>query len=192
MAEAIGFSAFGAHHNNHPNKKRKYNAQADAAFVDGQPTAEASTGSNSTPLGQRAAPAPLQKIGAANTDEIDLEDEEDGDEDLNEGGQEHSATSTAGATLPGQALPRPAGLPQRPAPGIGFINVGASRGPKYYDNHGAGGVGGGAGGRGHGGGDGGRNWHEGYYDCLSNQNPWERLEKAMGLESKGTWLAQGS
>jgi hypothetical protein len=30
-------------------------------------------------------------------------------------------------------------------------------------------------------------WWEGYYDPTSNENPWEKLEQAMGLEPKGTW-----
>ena len=32
-------------------------------------------------------------------------------------------------------------------------------------------------------------WYEGYYDPSSNANPWDRLEKKLGLESKGPWLS---
>jgi len=36
----------------------------------------------------------------------------------------------------------------------------------------------------------GREWYVGYYDPSSNENPWARLEAALGLMSKGTWLAR--
>lgn len=31
-------------------------------------------------------------------------------------------------------------------------------------------------------------WWEGYYDPKMNQNPWEDLEKRMGLQPRGTWI----
>ena len=31
-------------------------------------------------------------------------------------------------------------------------------------------------------------WWEGYHDPSFNENPWERLEKARGLEPRGTWV----
>lgn len=31
-------------------------------------------------------------------------------------------------------------------------------------------------------------WWQGYYDPQTNQNPWEALEKKMGLAPRGTWL----
>jgi hypothetical protein len=31
-------------------------------------------------------------------------------------------------------------------------------------------------------------WYIGYYDHLSNANPWERIEKARGLTTRGTWV----
>ncbi|KAK2058180.1 hypothetical protein LY76DRAFT_545122 [Colletotrichum caudatum] len=37
----------------------------------------------------------------------------------------------------------------------------------------------------------GKPWWEGYYDHTSNENPWERLEKRAGVQSRGTWLARG-
>lgn len=33
-------------------------------------------------------------------------------------------------------------------------------------------------------------WYVDYYDQAFNMNPWEKLEKEMGLESKGVWLAR--
>ncbi|KAM5345823.1 hypothetical protein ACJ41O_011684 [Fusarium nematophilum] len=38
----------------------------------------------------------------------------------------------------------------------------------------------------------GETWYVGYYDPMSNENPWERLEKARGLEPRGTWLRRGA
>ncbi|KAF6844091.1 hypothetical protein CMUS01_01407 [Colletotrichum musicola] len=38
----------------------------------------------------------------------------------------------------------------------------------------------------------GRPWWEGYYDHKSNENPWEKLERAAGIESRGTWVARGA
>ncbi|KAK2023549.1 hypothetical protein LX32DRAFT_656893 [Colletotrichum zoysiae] len=37
----------------------------------------------------------------------------------------------------------------------------------------------------------GKPWWEGYYDHASNENPWERLEKKAGVQSRGTWLSRG-
>ncbi|PQE28045.1 hypothetical protein CJF32_00005803 [Rutstroemia sp. NJR-2017a WRK4] len=31
-------------------------------------------------------------------------------------------------------------------------------------------------------------WYEGYYDPSFNENPWARLEKEMGLQTKGIWV----
>ncbi|KAM3088987.1 hypothetical protein ACMFMG_000607 [Clarireedia jacksonii] len=31
-------------------------------------------------------------------------------------------------------------------------------------------------------------WYEGYYDPSFNENPWAKLEKEMGLQTKGTWI----
>ena len=46
------------------------------------------------------------------------------------------------------------------------------------------------GGRGGGepGGSGSEPWWTDYYDPSSNENPWERLEQARGIEPVGTWL----
>ncbi|KZL82925.1 hypothetical protein CI238_12332 [Colletotrichum incanum] len=37
----------------------------------------------------------------------------------------------------------------------------------------------------------GKPWWEGYYDHASNENPWERLEKKAGVQSRGTWVSRG-
>lgn len=68
------------------------------------------------------------------------------------------------------AQARPASLPQRPAP------VADSR-PDHHRS------------QPHGTRD---TWYVGYYDPMSNENPWERLEKARGLEPQGTWLPRGA
>ncbi len=34
-------------------------------------------------------------------------------------------------------------------------------------------------------------WYVGYYDPSSNENPWEKLEKANGLEPRGAWIERG-
>lgn len=111
------------------------------------------TGANSTALGRPAA----------NADEIDLEDD---------------PTTEPPAT---QAQVRPASLPQRPAPGTGFVDgqkpAAAAHHPPPASHEGGGSR---------------APWYEGYYDHLSNENPWERLEKTKGLESKGSWLPRGS
>lgn len=179
MAQMMGFSAFGATQ----NKKRKYNPNADAATgaPPQQPRASrcgASTGSNATPLGlvQRREADHAAAATTTSTDEIDLDDE---------GG---SAPTTADppaqgdAASPGPALVRPAGLPERPAPGTGFIGSplgeplpGQRRHKRQPDDDPSRGP-----------------WYEGYYDPSSNVNPWDRLEKAMGLQPKGAWIPRGN
>ncbi|GKT52300.1 uncharacterized protein ColSpa_12481 [Colletotrichum spaethianum] len=37
----------------------------------------------------------------------------------------------------------------------------------------------------------GKPWWEGYYDHASNENPWERLERKAGVQSRGTWVSRG-
>jgi hypothetical protein len=34
-------------------------------------------------------------------------------------------------------------------------------------------------------------WYVGYYDPSFNENPWAKLEKANGLEPRGTWIERG-
>jgi hypothetical protein len=42
--------------------------------------------------------------------------------------------------------------------------------------------------RGRGGGPRNERWYEDYYDPSFNYNPWEKIEKAKGLEPRGAWL----
>ncbi|KAK2756287.1 hypothetical protein CKAH01_05808 [Colletotrichum kahawae] len=39
--------------------------------------------------------------------------------------------------------------------------------------------------------DDGKPWWEGYYDPKSNENPWAKLEKAAGVEPRGSWALEG-
>ncbi|UKZ77296.1 hypothetical protein TrVFT333_005016 [Trichoderma virens FT-333] len=176
MAQAMGFSSFGAQ--DRSQKKRKYNPHADAIVGSDSATAQraarpSATGSNSTPLG---LPNRKPDHAAANADEIGL------DEDENEGDDDGVVSDPTGmperpGESPAPALVRPPGLPDRPPPGIGIGFVGSSRGRQ--GSHGAQ--------------DGSRRtveW-EGYYDPSSNENPWRRLEESRGLQSLGTWIPRG-
>ncbi|KAL7798221.1 hypothetical protein V8C37DRAFT_249085 [Trichoderma ceciliae] len=178
MAQAMGFSSFGAQ--NRP-QKRKYNPLADAIVDSDSKTARRSaktsaTGSNSTPLGVLSR-KPDQH--AANADEVDLD--EDDDEGEGEGDNGGIASNAAGipekpsepSSTP--ALVRPHGLPERPAPGTGFMGSSGSQLGSHGNQEGA------------------RRtaWDEGYYDPSSNENPWRRLEELKGLQSLGTWISQG-
>ncbi|KAK2591487.1 hypothetical protein QQS21_010833 [Conoideocrella luteorostrata] len=163
MAQAMGFSSFGTQ--DPPQKKRRYNAATDAVTSTQQHLQErnrqSATGSNSTPLGTLKQPA-------ANSDEIDLHDD---DEDGNSG---IAASHRPAEEVPQAITAPPVGLPARPAPGTGFVGSASKpssqgRSEKNPRRH-------------------NELWYQGYYDSTSNENPWERLEKAMGLESKGVWV----
>lgn len=172
MAAAMGFSSFGAQ--KPPNKKRKYNPHADASTSVSsthKPKPTSSTGANSAPLGTRAPPAP-----ATNTDEIQLDDDDD-DED----GGGNAPPAAAPSEISQAQDARPASLPQRPAAGNGFV------GTEHGHGHGGGRN---QRGGGHQGGHQQRNslWYENYYDHLSNENPWARLEKKAGLQPRGSWV----
>ncbi|GKU02378.1 hypothetical protein FLAG1_01540 [Fusarium langsethiae] len=69
----------------------------------------------------------------------------------------------SGQQAPAQV--RPAGLPQRPAP-ASVPRQGQHSVPHERRD----------------------DWYIGYYDSLSNANPWERIEKARGLTTRGTWV----
>ena len=163
MAQTMGFSSFGGQ--SRPQKKRRYNPRADAAQGPA-PVQDAGTGANMTALGATRS--------IANVDEIGLED----DDDENPPVSEHQGLEAAASTA-AQAQVRPASLPQRPAPGAGFI-TGATppqQAQPLSNDHNR---------------RSGQPWYDGYYDPMSNENPWERLEKAKGLDSKGSWLPRGS
>ncbi|KAK8025507.1 hypothetical protein PG990_003330 [Apiospora arundinis] len=173
MAEAMGFSSFGGQ--NHPSKRRKYNARADAAFVvaDGDESTlalhyDAGSGSNNTPLGERRQP----KKQKTNTDEIDIDDNDnDGDQDAEGDGDVQSEID---------AIVGDHGLPKKPV----VSAVPAKRGGPAQSgsrHHGGGGRGGDR--------ESGQPWWDDYYDPAFNTNPWEKVEKKLGMEPRGTWLS---
>ncbi|KAG6111586.1 hypothetical protein E4U31_004241 [Claviceps sp. LM219 group G6] len=126
------------------------------------------TGSNRTPLGVPSAKTP------ANTEEIDLQ-EEDEDEDEDKVEVEGDSTTPLQKASQGSLPPPPAGLPARPAPGIEFVGGSSSQpgGPPAQRQH-------------------EEHRQKEYYDLSVNENPWERLEKAMGLETDGDWVPRAS
>lgn len=146
----------------HPNKKRRYNPAADAAGFS-LPPKPSFTGANSTALGPGSSSSSASK--GPNADEIAL----DGDDN-----EDESAAPLATTQV------RPVGLPQRPAaPPGGFAAGGHHHQPQFQPRRGQdppplG------------------NWYEGYYDPMSNTNPWERIEKARGMSSIGSWLSRDS
>ena len=95
-------------------------------------------------------PQPEPPCASANTEEINLEDDDDGEDN-----------ATAG--------PASTSLPERPPHGA--QQRGAGR--QHHARNNNGGI-----------------WYEGYYDNLSNSNPWERLEARMGLEARGAWPSE--
>lgn len=169
MAAAMGFSTFGAQ--DRPQKKRRYNPAVDAAtFVEqnSRGPRAATTGSNSTPLGKHVGASKVEELG--NGDEINLEDEDEGENQLESVKDAISQDDSTEVVSHTASVP---GLPARPAPGTGFVgslphgsggreNVSKPQSSKI--------------------------WYEGYYDSTSNENPWERLEKIMGLGTKGSWI----
>ncbi|KAF7550337.1 hypothetical protein G7046_g8044 [Stylonectria norvegica] len=141
-----------------PQKKRRYNPRADAALGDG-PLPESSSGANSTALG-----APRASVNAA---EIDLDDDNDNGDDVDK-----LLSSIAAPSSADQAQVRPVGLPERPAIAATATSSHPQQQQHIHNAH-----------------DTPRAaWYEGYYDPNSNENPWERLEKARGLESRGSWI----
>ncbi|KAF6831796.1 hypothetical protein CPLU01_06586 [Colletotrichum plurivorum] len=221
MAAMMGFSGFGTQP---AAKKRKYNHRADAVS-----SSAAATGANQVALATRA-PAP-----AANADEIDLDDEDNGpreeggaennvivaeaDADQEEGGaslytnpaiapalahaQEliDELATRGGVAAAAQDAPSSqanlaasSSLPRRPEASWGR-EMGSA--PIEMPTRNEGPHSGGRGGGRHQhqqqrGGNDGKPWWEGYYDHKSNENPWEKLERAAGIESRGTWVARGA
>jgi hypothetical protein len=164
MAAAMGFSAFGAQ--DRPQKKRRYNPAVDAVAKASSPGLRAApTGSNSTPLGTHAMTSKeaASSHANANADETNLDGSDDG--------QPGAAPQESQQQ---QAEPPHHGLPARPAPGTGFVGLSsrfAAR-PDASPGHTS------------------KVWYEGYYDSTSNENPWEHIERTMGIGSKGTWVSR--
>ncbi|KAM0248195.1 hypothetical protein ACHAP5_003577 [Fusarium lateritium] len=73
----------------------------------------------------------------------------------------------SGEPVPAQV--RPASLPQRPAPAH-VPHQGQHTAPHERSD----------------------TWYIGYYDHLSNENPWEKIEKARGLTTRGTWIPRNT
>ncbi|KAH7143701.1 hypothetical protein EDB81DRAFT_502639 [Dactylonectria macrodidyma] len=99
----------------------------------------------------------------SNVDEIGLDDDD-------------VVGTDAPTPAPAPAQVRPASLPQRPAAPQGGFATGhqapfQSRRPQDPPPPGP--------------------WYDGYYDPSTNENPWERLEKARGLPALGPWLPRG-
>ncbi|KZZ98314.1 hypothetical protein AAL_02832 [Moelleriella libera RCEF 2490] len=174
MAAAMGFSSFGAQ--DRPHKKRRYNAAADTvtcAAVAGAAAVPPTTASNATPLGG----------GAAASTQTSSHD------DSNSNTITSTSTSTTDKGVSAlQSLPAHlVGLPARPAASGAELSSSSTQQQQHsswpqkkqhqrhqQQDHGP-----------------RKLWYEGYYDSLSNDNPWERLEKAMGLPSKGSWMVAG-
>ncbi|KAI8150474.1 hypothetical protein K4K49_007441 [Colletotrichum sp. SAR 10_70] len=110
-----------------------------------------------------------------------------------------SAASQAqqGGAGAGDALPSGASLPRRPEASWGREMGAAPTSMPGWNQGDA--PHGGRGGRGgarnnhhhHQQRDDGKPWWEGYYDHKSNENPWAKLEKAAGVESRGSWALEG-
>ncbi|KAI0455109.1 hypothetical protein F5B21DRAFT_214081 [Xylaria acuta] len=210
MAAAMGFSSFGAQK---PNKRRKFNPSTDA-FVARSPPAPGSasgphfhehadnhittTGSNMVPLG----------IRRKNVDEIDLEGDQD--EGHLPGNQEPQHTTADDNNNNDDDDPEPQYLdtsrPSAPVvadpidslqskiDAIVDSSADAPASPQPSSSV----VGGGQSSRGGRGGSqrnmsrgnrSGTKWWEGYYDPAFIVNPWDKLEKANGLEPRGAWVS---
>ncbi|KAK8107908.1 uncharacterized protein PG998_009921 [Apiospora kogelbergensis] len=188
MAEAMGFSSFGGQ--NHPSKRRKYNARADAAFdsnTNNESTLalhyDAGSGSNNTPLGERRPQQPKPKKQKTNANEIDLDDDDDDDDDGQDGGEVDGNDAVAAGDQDDAQDPTPQHIttsqpPDQIQSGIDAIVAGLPRSPRGLPL-----LPSAKGGR-----DGDR-WWDDYYDPAFNTNPWEKIEKKLGIEARGTWLS---
>ncbi|GAO16672.1 uncharacterized protein UV8b_00763 [Ustilaginoidea virens] len=176
VMQAMGFSSFGAQ--DRPQKKRRCSSAEDddnnnnnnnnnTRFSQPGRARDAPTGSNSVPAGKPQAGESNAKP-STNTLEIDL----GGDDDENERCQEARPplAQACGETLAQKVGNHAAGLPARPIPLTG--SAASTSHPPHKRPHGL--------------------WYEGYYDTTSNENPWEHLEKAMGLETGVSWVARKS
>ncbi|KAI2602299.1 hypothetical protein GGR54DRAFT_624734 [Hypoxylon sp. NC1633] len=199
MAQAMGFSSFGAQNN---SKRRKFNPRADAVVASTSTSSlplhgssslhEASSGSNALPLGVRTR----------NEDEIDL----DGD---GEGADVSSSGAHDGLENEDDDGPKPQYLDTSRSPTVAVADpsdeiqskidmiIGSSSGQVSEAQSSSFRTGEGIDSRGNHRGhqtnrrqgrEPGKNWWEDYYDPSSNVNPWERLEKTKGLEPRGGWM----
>ncbi|KAH7320058.1 hypothetical protein B0I35DRAFT_478347 [Stachybotrys elegans] len=168
MMQAMGFASFGAQ--DPPSKKRRYNPRADAAVPTPDKTSQpAGTGSNSTPLGSTAR----REGGTVLATGTDVTEQATSTSRLPASSHGFQDTTPENiSTLPAP----PSSLPARPMPADGHTRsstTGAAE-QRHFDRSTN------------------DNWYEGYYDPSSNENPWERLEKSLGLQSKGTWITRSA
>ena len=168
LAQALGFTAFGAQppdadDHTRPNKKRRFNPLADAAVI-------------ATPQQEEQPPTTIltasrvQIHPSTTTDEINYDD------------------SNPNPNL--DSLPHPQNRSRSGTP-TSFRGDSGGRGRGGNRGGSARGSGGGGHGHvGHGGHAHNPTWYVDYYDASFNQNPWEALEKRLGLQAVGSWLAR--
>lgn len=195
MAQMMGFTAFGSQAP--PSKKRRYNPRADAvADPDGAagPPAPWGTGANTLPLLPRSV---LRGEGQVEAAAARGGGEAGKGGEAGQGGQ--SASEVGAGGVEGEVSGRGGGdddpAPQYIDTSRSPIRTGEDQASSSlpatapgYGEHRAAGHGGGSG-RGYA--PGKRIWWTDYYDPSSNENPWEFLEKARGLEPVGPWLPRG-
>lgn len=192
MADAMGFSSFGTQSS---AKRRKYNPHTDEAFVESSSSQPPRSpvnhgkGANALPLGNRPPPVLLPAVTAAgNKDEISLEDDNDDDP-----GPQYIDTSRPSAPIEASSASHTDPLvqarldeivgstapPAQEAPVVGRGGLSSHARPRGRPND-------------------GKPWWDDYYDPATNMNPWEKLEKELGLkplsndyltweESKASW-----
>ncbi|KAI8962030.1 hypothetical protein F5Y11DRAFT_204096 [Daldinia sp. FL1419] len=198
MAQAMGFSSFGAQTN--PNKRRKFNPRADAVVASTTTSiplrrnSEAKSGSNAIPLGVRVR----------NNDEINLEDDEVGAAES----PVHNDPKEGSDSEPGPQYldtSRPPDIVAVSPTDNTMSTTKIDTMTRDYPGHVVGGqsselsTGGGPASRGNGRGnyqsrqsqghEPGKKWWGDYYDPSSNVNPWERLEQTKGLGPRGSWMS---
>lgn len=196
-------------------------AAVSSAPANGQ-VAASTTGANMAPLGRRKMRLPPPSsttadgtgvgagVGTTDTDEIDLGDHDQVNPDgpdsrymdtsrpargyLPEELAEIEAQAKIDAILvsssssSGSGSGGIPGLPARPPPANGEEGFVGYRGQKQHSQRGRG-----SNNKLHRSDEGGKApWWEGYYDPKMNQNPWEALEKKMGLEPRGTWVPRNA
>ena len=208
MAAMMGFTSFGSQASARPSKKRRYNPRADAVADgdggvgdDDEDDDEWGTGANTLPLMPRTVRARgadearmeghgggRAEGGGGNDQDEDASGGQGRGKDTGEGGRDAGGEAGAGV---GEEDPAPQYIDTSRSPirteddemAASLPVVGAG-----FGEHRSAGQGGRDGGHG---GAAKRIWWTDYYDPSSNENPWEALEKARGLEAVGSWLPRG-
>ncbi|KAK0651654.1 hypothetical protein B0T16DRAFT_387050 [Cercophora newfieldiana] len=172
IAQFLGFSSFGAQEQNRPSKKRRFNSHADDAVVAGgasrpaglppKPPAPTASGANSLPLHARVVPS--ASSSNAPTKEKQPQAAPGNSDEIN-------LSDTDDNLAPSKPLTSPHGtstgtaVAAKPPTGAPNTLLSTSSNSQWYDN---------------------------YYDRNSNENPWERLEKARGINPIGPWPSSQS